>query len=233
MVVRGRFACAAGNGKAATAMRLSQLARKTAMKADMRNEEKMFVRYLGLGLQSCHGWSGSLPAHSPDSHALVWMSPPCQGFSGARAASSSSSRPDPRTRHMSICARFIAKTQPLLSVIENVPAALKHPAWRQHAKPILEGAGRRVVEVVLHAHMVGLALDRTRCFIVTMPACMPDFVSPIVASFEGLGYSLANGIGVRDVIPGILHFYSHSFGQLFNLQDMSVRLYGSLLLGMP
>ena len=215
MVVRGRFACATGNGKAATAMRLSQLARKTAMKADMRNEEKMFVRYLGLGLQSCHGWSGSLPAHSPGSHALVWMSPPCQGFSGARAASSSSSRPDPRTRHMSICARFIAKTQPLLSVIENVPAALKHPAWRQHAKPILEGAGRRVVEVVLHAHMVGLALDRTRCFIVTMPACMPDFVSPIVASFEGLGYSLANGIGVRDVIPGILHFYSHRRYQSF------------------
>jgi len=93
---------------------------------------------------------------------LICGGPPCQDFS---LANTYNRNPEGDRADLTRCfAEIVAGVKPRYFLMENVPAAAITDTWA-FAKKVLEGAGYRIVEMILDASECGVPQARKRFFV--------------------------------------------------------------------
>ena len=156
------------------------------------------------------GAHASLPLKRHRPRFAVWyMSPPCQPFCQKLEPGQRNTRRNrQRSSLLEKSVDLITTERPLFCFLENVTGMLQSKEWRR-CEAKLHHFGYRVTPIVLFAQQLGVAVRRRRVIVVITPVFIPDFASAIVDRMHELGFDPIHQLGVRDIIPGVRHFYSH------------------------
>lgn len=135
-------------------------------------------------------------------HRLVLVGgPPCQGFSAHRKKDASTSRDD-RNHLVVAYARIIARVQPDVAILENVPELLAEKHWKYFVRfaSILAEYGYRVRAQIHNLAGFGVPQERFRALIIASrgPFRMPE---PYLTRTEYRSVRSAIG-GLPPVSPG-------------------------------